>query len=113
MKVVARAVAEGLPRRGERLVGGEHHDLDARVELLEMAQQLRAGHAGHADVQHGGVHAAALRDLQRLGAAAGEDQIVKILEDNAERLPRPFLVVHDKERRARRGGFRNEGRPQR
>ena len=108
-EIIARASeAQRLPRCFERLVGGQHHDLDRGVDRLEFAQHFHAGHPLHQDVEHRHVDGLVLGQRERLDAARGNEHIVIVLEDDAQRLPWPFLVIAGDEEgfRLYRGGRR-------
>ncbi len=48
--------------------------------------------------------------LMRLRAAAGDDHVVLVLEDDAQGLPRPLLVIDDEQRQlSRRGAAARRG----
>jgi len=49
-EVLEGAVREGVPHGLERRVGRDHHDLDRRVEPLDVPEELEPVHLGHLDV---------------------------------------------------------------
>ncbi len=55
VEVIAGAQAQGLADGVDRLVSGEHDDFDGGLDGFESFQHLGPAHAGHADVQDGGV----------------------------------------------------------
>ena len=98
VEIIAGAEAQSQAERVHRFVSGEHDDFDARVHGLEMFEQFDAGHADHADVRDGDVNLVLLGQLDGAAAVVGHEQIVFILEDDAQRLPRPLLIIDDEKR---------------
>jgi len=96
-EVVTRAEAERLARGFQRLVGGEHEHLGLGGDLLEAAQHVDAGAAGHADVHNGEVDGIFARVQQRFLAGVHHMHVEIMPEHHAQRMPRPLLVVHDQE----------------
>ena len=92
--VVAGAQPQGLAHGLGGLEGRHHDDLDAGVDGLEPFQQFDSRHARHADVQHGHIDFMELGQLEGEGAVRGHPHFVFVPENEAQRLPRPFLVVH-------------------
>jgi len=97
--VVACPVAEGLPGGLDGFIGREHDGLDGRIEFLELLQQFNAGHAGHEDIQHGDMDFIFADALEGGDAIARKKDVVFVLEDNFQRLPRAVLVINDQQRR--------------
>ena len=104
VEIIARAQAQGAADGVHRLVSGEHDDFDGGLDGLEFFQDFGAGHAGHADVHDGGVDFVVAGQFEGARAVAGDEQIIIFLENDAQGLPRPFLVIHDEEGWARRVG---------
>ena len=97
-QIIARSQPQRLPSRFNRLVGSQHDDLDRRIYFLELAQQFDSRHPGHADVQHRRVHGMLLHQFDGFVAVVRQQDVVVVLEDDAERLPRALFVVHDQQR---------------
>ena len=95
--VIAGAQPQGLPHRVGGLEGRHHDDLDAGIHVLETFQQFDPRHARHADIQDGHINLVALGQLDGRGAVGSHPHLVFVLENDAQRLPRPFLVVHHQE----------------
>ncbi len=102
VEVIAGAQAQGLADGVHRLVGGEHDDFDGGLDGLEFFQDFGAAHAGHADVQDGGVDFVLCGPVRgRRGPSEAMSKVVIVLENDAQGLPRPFLVIHDEKGAAR------------
>ena len=101
--VVTRAQSQRLPDGVRRLECRHHDRLDFRVHKFEAFQNFDARHARHADVQHRHVNRMFLRQLNRRRPVLGHQQIVFILENNAQRLARAVLVVHNQQQTASLG----------
>src|SRR5262245_13201895 len=91
VEIVARPETQGLARGFERLVGSQHHDLDRRIDGLEFAEHLYAGHAVHKDVEHGNVDGLMLGQRKCLDPARRDEYVVIVLEYDTQRLARPLL----------------------
>ena len=67
------------------------------IDELQPFQQFNAGHSAHADIQHRYIDFVFLRQLDGSGAIAGKEQLVIVLEDHLQRLPRAFFIIHDQQ----------------
>ncbi len=104
--VIAGAEPQGLAHGFAGLEGRHHDDLDAGVHGLETFQQFDSRHAGHADIQDGDIDFVVLGQLDGGGPVGSHPHFVLVLENDVQRLPRPFLVVHHQECALPGGGWR-------
>ena len=74
------------------------------IDLLEVAQHLDAGAAGHADVEEDDVHQIVAGELDRLFAVLDRVHAEVILENHPQRMARALLVVDHEHGRQRLGG---------
>jgi hypothetical protein len=102
-QVLEGAVGEGELHRLQRRVGGDHHDLDGRIGPLHAAEDLEAVHLRHLDVENHDVGPELGQHLQRRASAVGGGDLVGGLEQHAQGLARPQLVVDDEDTRGARG----------
>src|SRR6185436_12569504 len=93
--------------RLQRRVGGDHHHLDGRVALLDMPQDLEPVHLRHLDVEDDEVRTVARHLVEPGGPAVGGANLVDPLQQHAERLTRPHLVVDDEDARPPHGRRRD------
>jgi hypothetical protein len=101
VQIIARAQAQRPADGVHRFVSRQHDDFHRRLEGLELFQDFRPGHPGHTDVHHGGVDLVLFGQFQRARPVGGDEQVVIFLENDAQGLPRPFLIIHDQEGWAR------------
>jgi hypothetical protein len=64
----------------DRLECREQDNLDRRVNLLQLIEDVDAGEARHPDVTNHGINQMRPGQLNRFGAAIGEENIVFVLE---------------------------------
>ena len=96
--VVAGPQPQRLPHGVGGLEGGHHDHLDVGIDVFEPFEHLDARHARHANIQNGHINLVVLGQLDGGGAVGGHQHLVFVLEDDPQRLPRTFLVIHDQER---------------
>jgi len=112
------ALVDGADQRADVRVAGEHHADRPWVALDGALQELDAGHDRHHLVGDDQRHVLALEDLEPLGAGAGAQHPVVVLEGELQRLEDRLLVIDDENRVAtgrvvrplRPGGFDPAGR---
>ena len=92
-------------------VTGDHDDLDVREVDPDRAHQLLAAQAGHGEVERHDVDRRRVQDLERLGTARGQLQVVAGREDHAERFARAAFVVDDQHVGAVLGSVDHGGTP--
>ena len=96
--VVGRPLLHGLHRRLHRPVGGDQDEGDLGIHGLDPAQQLDPRHARHLEVADHQVHPRVLHAAERLGPAAGQEDLVPLLlQEAADELALRRLVIHDQD----------------
>ena len=102
VKRLVDVIAGAQPQRLADGVRGferrHHHRLDVGIHVFQAFEHFDAGHAGHADVQHRHVNFVFLRQFDRRRPVLGHQQIIIVLENDAQRLARPLLVIHNQQR---------------
>ena len=97
IQVVTGSQPQRLARRLERLVGSEHDHFDRRIYPLQLLQNVDSRHSRHPDIQDGSVDLMIARQLHGLGAIVGHQNLILVLKNKANGLPRAFLVIDDQE----------------
>ena len=97
VQIFAGTEAEGLPSGVEGLERGEHDDFDAFVDLLELAEDIDAGHSLHEDVEDRDVDGVLFGDADGFAPVGSDEDLEVATEDDFERSSRPFFVIDDEE----------------
>ena len=114
LDVVGRAELDRLDRVLHGRVPAHEHELDVRVAVLQVAQQLEPAHPGHADVGQDHVNGLLVERRQRRIRAVRDLHLEALLgEKDLEDLPDVRIVLHDEDLRPVRslapvGAWRNE-----
>ena len=114
LDVVGRAELDCLDRVLHGRVRAHEHELDVRVAVLQVAQQLEPAHPGHADVGQDHVNRLLVERRQRRIRAVRDFHLEALLgEKDLEDLPDVRIVLHDEDLRPVRGlapvgAWRNE-----
>ena len=95
--VVESTELHGADRRLHGLGSRQHDDRHARIAAPHLLEQLEAVHARHDDVEEDDVERPGRERLQRVGARRDRDRVVGVLQDHAQRLAHPGLVVDDED----------------
>ena len=99
--VVEGAQAHGLDGRLHAGVAGHHDRFGVRRHLLELLEHLDAGHAGHAQIEDGGVEGALFQRLEG-GPAVGADGdlVAQARQLGAHELLQRLLVIDEQDAQA-------------
>ena len=95
--VVERPELHRRHRRAHRLDRGDEDDLHVLVEGLQLSEHVDAVRVGQPDVEEDDVHLGRAERLQRPGAVGGLEHLVVVVQDQAEGLAQPGVVVHDQD----------------
>src|SRR5579885_3805119 len=96
---VDRALVDRLGHGAEIGVAAQHHAHRARMHVLDLAQQLGAGGAGHALIRDDDADLLAREEVHGvLGGSGGEDAIAVATQRPGERIEHVRLVVHQQQR---------------
>src|SRR5262249_47724127 len=99
-EVVVGATLERFDRRAYVPNGGGDHHHDLRIQRLDPRQNIDAGLARHALVEHHEVDLALREDLERGRAGLGPEHLARLFENGADGGAHAFLVVDDEHRAA-------------
>ena len=96
-QIVERAELHRRHRRAHGLHGGDEDHLHLLVDGLDPLEDLDAVHSREADVEEDEVDFARSDDLDGLAPVDRFEQLVVVLQDEAEGLPQPVVVVDDED----------------
>ena len=99
VQVFRRAIMQGGARRLQRLVAGQQHALDIRVDGLQFAEHIHSRHIRHPDIQNRNIHRIRPRIRQTFQTATGGNTVELVFENKPQRCAWPGLIIHNQQDR--------------
>ena len=93
------AELDGPHGRLELAVTGQNDDLDVGIEFFDLAQEVHAGLAGHANVGDHEIDGLLAKEVERRGHVLGHVDLVLLLQKHTQGLAGPVFVVHNENTR--------------
>ena len=96
-QIVQGPVPERILCRLYTRIRGHEDDLDIRLYLLYLAQELEPIHAGHLDINDNDIKTPLRHTPYGTLPAIRSDNLIPPFEDHAEGLPRAHLIIHNQD----------------